>query len=197
MPTTIPLGFHIWSATFTVAGSTHNNVVTHAGKNGGYITAASIETVWRNAMITGSAPISPGSIPTGWTLVETKVLANIGGVLQNSINTTPVVGSGAATPPPMNTALKVSKFTGFSGRPYQARMFWPPAVLEGNVDAAANITSGLAVIQGWFTTAYGALQTASLDPVILHDPSTGLIPTKVLQWQVKSRLGTIGRRLRR
>lgn len=197
MPTTIPLGFHVWSLTMTVAGSTHNNVVTCGGKNGGYLTAASINNAWIAALRGGSRPFNAGSLPVGWTIVESKVLANIGGLLYTDINTTPASGSGPATPPPMNTALIVKKDTGIAGRPYQARLFSPPAVLESNVDASGTITSGLAVIQNYWTSAYGDLQTALIDPVVLHEPSLGLPPTKILSFTVKGRLGTIGRRMRR
>lgn len=197
MPTTIPLGFHVWSATLTVTGSTHNNVITCGGKNAGYLTAASINNAWRTAMSSTSRPLNANNIPQGWSLVEMKVLANIGGLLYTDINTSPFVGIGVATPPPMNTALIVRKDTGIAGRPYQARLFSPPAVLEASVDAAGNITSGLAAIQNWWTGAYTDLQTALIDPVVLHEPSLGLVPTKINSFTVKSRLGTIGRRMRR
>ena len=87
--------------------------------------------------------------------------------------------------------------TGFVGRPYQARMFAPPSLSEANVDAAANITTGLATLQTWYTTFRTNLGTAGIDPVVIHEPSLGLVPTAISTFTVKSRLGTIGRRLRR
>lgn len=198
MATTIPLGYHIWSATFTVAGSTHNNVITCGGRNAGFLTAPSLNTAWRNAMSTGGGPLLAGSLPTGWTQVESKILANIGGLLYTDINTSVVVGAGPATPPPMNTALIVKKECGISGRPYQARFFAPPSIQESTVDAAGQLTSpSLTTVQAQWTTAYSNLQTALIDPVILHDPALGLIPTKITAFTVKGRLGTIGRRMRR
>lgn len=197
MATNIPLGFHIWSATLTVTGSTHNCTFTIAGKNNALITAASIEAAWRSSFTGAGTPLTAANIPAGWTLVETKATCNIGGVLQQSINTTPLVGAGASNPTPMNTALIVKKDTLFVGRPYQARLFAPPAILESNVDAAGNITSGLATIQGWWTTARNNVVTAGVDPVVLHAPALGLVPTAIQTLTVKSRLGTIGRRMRR
>lgn len=197
MPTTIPLGFHIWSATFTVAGSTHNNVVTCGGKNNLYVTAAAIRTQWDTAIGAGSRPFTALNIPVGWTRVETKVLANIGGVLQVDILNSPLVGTGTATPPPMNTALLIRKDTGFAGRPYQARMFAPPAIGEASVDAAGFITSGLLGIQTGWDSFLAAMNTAGIQPVVIHNPSTGLVPTVISSFTVKNRLGTIGRRLRR
>lgn len=197
MATNIPLGFHIWAATLTVTGSTHNNTITCGGKNNLFITAAPILAAWSTAMVGGGLPLNPSSIPAGWTCVERKVTANIGGVLQQAIDTSPIVGAGAATPPPMNTAIIVRKDTGFVGRPYQARLFAPPSILESNVDAAGNITAGLAVIQNWWTSARSSLISGGVDPVVLHDPALGLIPTAISAFTVKSRLGTIGRRMRR
>lgn len=198
MATNIPLGFHIWSATFTVTGSTHNNVITCGGRNAGFLTAASINTAWRSGMAGTGAPLLPGAIPTGWTWVESKVLANIGGLLYTDVNTTIVAGAGASTPPPMNTALIVKKECGISGRPYQARFFAPPAIQESTVDAAGQLTGpSLSAIQSFWTAGYNNLQTLLLDPVIIHDPALGLIPTKITAFTVKGRLGTIGRRMRR
>ena len=198
MPTSIPLGFHVQSFTFTCTGSTHNNVVTCAGKNAGYLTAPSINTVWRTAFTSSGRPFNAAAIAAGWSMVETKTLANIGGILYTDINSTVINGSGVSSPPPMNTAILVRKDTGFSGRPYQARLFSPPFVLEANVDAAGGIAGGnLTTLQAIWLAAYNDLQTALLDPCIIHAPSTGLIPTKISGFTVKGRLGTIGRRMRR
>lgn len=197
MATSIPLGYHIWSATFTCAGSTHNVVSTCGGRNAGFLTAASIENAWRSSAVGAGSILVPASMAVGWTLVETKILANIGGLVTAAANMTPVVGSATTNPQAMNSALKVTKDTGFVGRPYQARFMWPPFVTEANVDAAGNITGGLAVIQNFWTTFYGNLQTALIDPVVIHNPVTGLVPTKINSFTVKSRIGTIGRRMRR
>lgn len=197
MPTTIPLGFHVFSMSFSVAGSTHTCTTTCGGKNGGYLTAASINTVWRNALISASRPFTSAQVPSGWTQIESKVLANIGGVLQSDVNTTVSAGTGLSTPPPMNTCLLVKKVTGFAGRPYQARWMAPPNILESAVNAAGVITAGLSTLQTQWDAAYADLQTNLLDPVILHDPTTGLIPTKIASFVVQQRIGTIGRRFRR
>lgn len=197
MPTSIPLGFHIFSATLTVTGSTHNNTFTCGGKNNLFVTAAALNTQWRNVLTATARPLNAGAIPVGWTLVETKVLANIGGVLQVDIVAGSTVGTGVTLPPPMNTALIVRKDTGFAGRPYQARLFAPPAILEGNVDAAGFITTGLPAIQNQWTNSLTDLTSTGITPVIIHNPSTGLIPTAISGFTVKNRLGTIGRRLRR
>lgn len=199
MATTIPLGFHIWSLTFTVAGSTHNNVVTCGGKNSGFLTAASINTVWRNAFCIGAnKPFNTSFLSTGWTVVESKVMANIGGLLYVDINTATVVGAGPANPPSMNVAILVKKDVGISGRPYQARFFSPPTILEVNVDAAGQIAPAeVTALNTRWANAYNELQTNLMDPCIIHNPSTGLIPTKINSFTVRSRVGTIGRRMRR
>lgn len=197
MATNIPLGFHIWAVTLTVTGSTHNNVFTYAGKNNGFLTAPSINNVWNTAAVAAGGILNPSGIPAGWTCVERKLTANIGGVLQQDINANPIVGAGVATPPPMNTAIIVRKDTGFVGRPYQARLFYPPNIAEANVDAAGNITAGLPVLQTSWTNFHAAVKAAGVDPVVLHKPSLGLVPTATSGVTVKSRLGTIGRRMRR
>lgn len=200
MPTIIPAGYHIMSMTFNVSGSTHNVTVTHAASNGGLVLPANMLAQWIEALCDTSArPYHVSNMATGYQRVLVKVIANAEGELRTAESTTVTTGAGTTTPPPMNTALLIRKDTGIAGRRYRGRIFSPPFFAESAVDAAGNIT-GLTAIQTLWNNAYTHLTVNAnplleLQPVLLH--GNGDPPTVVNSWTPQTRIGTIGRRMRR
>jgi hypothetical protein len=192
----VPSGFALCTFTFTIAGSSRNIVNTWACENSGAASAALLNGIFRTQFVTtGTRMYSAASLCSVYVLSSTKVLANIGGVLTSDEDFTTVSGTGGATPPPMNTAMLISKKTGLAGRKFRGRVFAPFAMIESVVDAAGIIAAGsLTGPQGAATNTLTAMSGASHPLVLLH--SDGSTPTALTELKVEQKIGTIGRRLR-
>lgn len=201
MPTIIPPGYNVYSATFNVSGSTHNVTITCAATNGGLTLPTNMLAQWITAFTGSNRPFHTAQMATGYELVYQKLIANVGGTLLTADSVVKTIGAGTTTPPPMNTATLVNKVTGIAGRRYRGRMFSPPFISESNVDAAGTIAAGaLSALQTLWNNAYTDLTVNAnpileLDPVLLH--GNGDPPTPITSFQVSQRIGTIGRRMRR
>lgn len=193
---TIPVGFSIVTFTWNQASTSRNVVCTFGSGNGAATTPAAISLAWRVALVnTAARPFTAATLSSVYTLVEIKCLANIGGVLLSSLDSTPVTHTGAAAPPPMNTAMLVNKVTGLAGRKYRGRIFSPWPVDEANVTAYGTISAPqLATAQATWDNALIALNTAGYQPHLLH--TDGSTPTPITSFTVSQKIGTIGRRLR-
>jgi hypothetical protein len=193
---TIPTGYSLVSFTFTCAGTARNVMNTWGVSNGAQTTAAAVNAVVRTQMVTTAGRgYSASFLCSPYTLVSQKILSNFGGVLYSDEDVTNVSGTGSALPPPVNTAMLVTKQTGIAGRKYRGRVFAPWGLAESVVDAAGIIAAGSVTTQqtGWNSTIIG-LTTAGCPAVLLH--GDGSTPTALIGAKVEARCGTIGRRIR-
>jgi hypothetical protein len=193
---TVPVGYSLVTFTWTCSGTARNVVNTWGVSNGAQTTALAVNALVRTHMVTtaGRAYYTT-NIAQPYTIVSQKCLSNFAGVLTSDEIVTAIVGSGTATPPPINTAMLVSKQTGIAGRKYRGRCFVPWGVAESSVDSVGVITSGtVASMQTSWDNTVIALTTAGVPLVLLH--SDGSTPTSVIGVRVEARCGTIGRRMR-
>lgn len=107
---------------------------------------------------------------TTLTEVRTSLGTDGGEDLVGGISTS-VSGGAALTSLPPNCAVLIHKRTSRGGRRGRGRFFLPWAIGEGNVDEAGLVASlQMTSIQTAMTTWLGALSTANVPMVLLHDP---------------------------
>lgn len=95
-----------------------------------------------------------------------------------------------------NTALLVTKATGFGGRRGRGRMYWP-GIQDAVIDDYGNLTSGTAAtFQTKFDAFLTSLDTAGIPMVLLHDSPTPS-PYPVSSLIVQTKVATQRRRLRK
>lgn len=200
-----PPGYAILSATFQQVGTPHLMVTTMGVANPANLTAAAVNTAWRNGFSgTSTRPFWPANLLNTFSIVESYALLNsTGGVPTSNSNTTPIIGTRVAIGMPPNTSVVVSKTVVPVGRQYRGRMLLPPTyAASSTIDANGIIgATPLGNLQTWVTAMYNSLVGANLAPVLLHQPPQGggvtPTPTAISGLVVRSRIGTIRHRIRR
>lgn len=198
MPSSVPPGTALCSASFTLASSTHTSVITWGVVNtGGVLTATAINNLCRIALLTtAGAPMLATKMSNQATCVQTKVLLNTGGVLTVDINTTPVAGTLAISTVPLNCAELVRKNSSIAGRAFRGRMFVPPVTFtEAVVGDNGVITPAIVTSRNTdWAVFFNNLATNGIPMAILHPSIPGY--TLVAGLTVNPLVGTLRRRLR-
>lgn len=201
----IPTGFALCSATFQCNGVRRKPVITMGVRFNTHPVAAFINTVWREALsqVGSGCPFEPVNMNVNWSLVETKVLANIGGVLFSDVNPTVVTGTslGITNTPTPNVSIIVAKKTAQAGRQFRGRLFSPPAnINESSIDYAGIIdNTHLVIEQGYWNHVISDLNSNNLDAVLLHEPplvGATPAPTDITAVVITPLVGTNRRRIR-
>lgn len=118
-------------------------------------------------------------------------------VLQDS-HSQVTAGTRTSSPPPSNCALFVRKTTGFLGRRYKGRMYFPAGFLiadQVSAIGAIDPSSGLPTLQTRANATYNALVENLVPPVLLHSVAP-FTPTPIQTFAVQPVIATQRRRLR-
>lgn len=202
MPLIIPAGFHQVTFSFTLDESTQVFACTCGGESDTILTAQGLADAWHTAWCTGvSAPWAAGAMPT--TLSKTSVRVILQGDVEQTVgeNTNPVIGTVGMAQPPANCCQLIVKRTGLAGRKHRGRMFSPMTTDELQVSPTGIIsTASVTALQTKWTYALTTIQSAGIDPVILHTQEPGApappLPTPIVELRVSNLVGTLRGRLR-
>jgi hypothetical protein len=201
----IPPGFALCSATFQCTGVQRKPVITMGVRFNAHPVAAFINTVWREALTQAGSgcPFEPANMNAVWAVVETKVLANIGGTLFSDVNPTVVQGASISIfeSPPPNVSIVIAKKTAQAGRQFRGRLFSPANNIDESSVSNAGIISGghLTTQQGYWTHVASDIASNSIDIVLLHEPplvGATPAPTDITSLSVTPLVGTNRRRIR-
>lgn len=198
---TIPTGFGQWAVTIQTVGSGHLSVITCGFVNTGSATALVNQTRLRLAMGTTGTPLRASNMGTAFSIVNTYVIVNNGGVLLVDNDPTVITGVVAVANPPLNTAIIVKKPTVQAGRQFRGRMFFPPmGTDEGQISVAGIVAPAEVTAQNarWLAF-YNALVFNNIPPCLLHEPPLSGItppPTGITGFPISNKIGTIKRRIR-
>lgn len=146
-----------------------------------------------DALSAACGPAIRGTISDSCRYDGLAVSVTITGGLVQRFDSTSGVGTGGPTG--NNTTPQVQflaqKKTGFAGRAYRGRMYWP-GVLENDVDATGLITVGKNTSnQTGYTAIFNALSSSPwAGPVLLHsDPLKP--PTPIIQLLSSQKVATL------
>jgi len=135
-----------------------------------------------------------------WTFGPCSFLVgNDGPQLRFDASATEVGTRAAQTQPPPQVTLLIKKTTGFAGRKFRGRAYWPYGGGTATIDEQGKIIGGEAtvvngVVSGWTAALNNAgLNTAG--QVLLHSDATA--PTPVISFARESVVATQRRRLLR
>lgn len=146
----------------------------------------------------------PANMLTGWSInrIETYFRTIDGDLVQGSNNSI-VSGAKSGAGLIVNSSIKVKKRTAFAGRRYRGYFYSPPTFLvEGDLGVDGEISNAnLITLNAAWGTARTTMRAQNVRPVILHSWAgipTPLppAPTEITAFEVKSRVGTMGRRMR-
>jgi len=198
---TPPPGYGQWAATWSVAGGLHEMVCTMGFHNLGPFSAATALGQMNNAMFGATHLFDFAILDDEYTMVQTYVLINNGGVLSSftSITNNPGLVSGGALPP--NVSVVIHKLTALAGRQYRGRMAMPAGYIDQlTVDDAGNIDPlTLPVYQNRANNSFGQSVLNNVPFYLLHGPDNlGVTPapTQVSSLQASGLVGSQRKRLR-
>lgn len=194
-------GQGIFAVSFATVGSPHISVITCGFLNSPSKSAAVCNATLRGALNFPGCMFSAAVMGTNFSIVNTYVLINTGGLLTVDNDPTALVGTVVLANPPLNTAVIVRKNTALAGRQYRGRMFAPPVSLDESLVSVAGIIAParVATLQTEINVLFTRLTTGGMAPQLLHDaPLVGPTPptTALSSFGITSKIGTIKRRIR-
>jgi len=197
MATTLYNNAAIASLTWQVTGSLLPQTITCGLSSLIGDTAATIRTDWDVAMWGAGKPFAAAAMSPDYTLIESRVLLNRGGVLTVDFGNPNLVGTASWASASPNVPVIIAKTTAFAGPRYRGRFFAPAGVAsEVGIDTSGHIAGGdVAALQTLFTAAYNSLVTNSVPPILLH--GAVIPPTPITGFLVNPLVGTMRRRVRR
>lgn len=197
MATTLYPGTAQASLTWTVTGSLLPQTVTCGLLMAPGSTAAQIRTNWDIAMWGAAKPFAAASMANEYTLVESRVILNVGGVLTVDVGTPALVGTGGFASPSPNTPIIIAKNTLFAGPRNRGRLFAPAGcIADSEVSIAGVLAPGtITGLQTKWNAAFASLVANSVSARLLHGPLISSTP--LTGFTVTPLIGTLRRRIRR
>lgn len=195
----IPPGFAHMAMTVVDGGTGHKCVVTDA--------FGILATPWTqantDALFTDLANAFHGLYDSEWTIGPLDVLVGNDGPLIRFEHTGTSGGTrtAAVTPPPQVTYL-VKKQTGFAGRAFRGRSYWPfggpqTAINEDGTLGSSEATTLALAASSWYTALNHTANNTN-GQVLLHSAtSTTTVPTPVVAFTPERSVATQRRRLKR
>lgn len=198
MPSIIPNFYSQLTLTFDLDGWSRPLQITCGILPGVGLTAAQQNAACRTALAgTSTRPFHATNMGGNFSLIESKILyRNATGMLLVDIDGSPILGTKVVSATPINTSVIVRKTTLFGGKKFRGRFMVPPMYFnEIDISESGGISNTpWSAYQNLWDAALSTMQSGGVPPVLLH--SDGTTPTVIEDFNVNTRIGTIGKRLR-
>lgn len=202
MSLTPPIGYGYFAATFSLTGTSRNQVNTWGFQNAAGYSSAGSALLAAYIAFTGTNDIyDPANYVTTMSLIQFYCLLNVGGLLFSAENVNPVPGTSTFNPVSPNVSGVVNKHTALAGRQYRGRVALPSGFLdEADVDRDGHIGPSAAHLQTCLNNTKAVMAGLNLPLVLLHAPNhVGFTPppTAISSLTMSTVVGTSRRRLKR
>jgi len=193
----VPVGFGVVRVLVGVNGSPDVDVMT-IGYDGDVAEDPSVDASEVDVILRATGrPFATANFSSDYRYLGVECMRMTATGPITGVATQNILGTKSAQAAPPNVSVLIQKNTARGGRKGKGRMFTPfMFTSRTNIDAAGVISgSDVTTIQSLWASAFTALATSDVVPVLLH--SDGSTPDLITSITVKSLVATQRRRLHR